>query len=1034
MIDKRVFWAGLGCGLIFAVGPKLDAQTLATGDTRTVVEPTIPSTCMILTAQQAIVAGGPASETTLDTSRIQAALTACPSGKVVELAPSGTNYAFLMGPITIPTGVGLLVDGGVTVFGSRNPADYQTTSAELCGTYGPSGNGCYALITFVKNGTGQGLYGYGVIDARGGSTMLGGPNPGESWWTNADNADGKGGQDNPIIISASVNNLTLYKITLRNSPQFHVGWQGTGLTIWGVKISAPWTAHNTDGIDPTGSNITITNSSISDGDDDIAVGASSPSANVTISNVNTYSGHGLSVGSYTSGGLTNYLVENVNMAGTAADSVATGLRLKSAADRGGLLNTLTYENICMRDVRSALQLNPLYNTNTGTAIPQYKNVVYQNIHVLAPTVAKNAYSVQLQGYDANHVTTVTFNNVVFDQLTAANVSGGAQDITINLAGNVYPAFLTSLTGTGVSYTGSATSIASAGVSACTNPFPYIVGELYGSTSSATNLQAASISDTGSITLNAMLEPAMSQTTYNGTSGSWTGVTAPANPVNFYDGATLVGTGTLSANGTLASLTINNPTAGAHTYTAQYPGDSNYPALAFGSVTVNVQGPIVPATTTLTAPAASVYGAPITLSASVTGPGGTPSGTVTFLDGTTALGTAKLITGSATLSGLILAGGSHSLTVTYGGDLVFMPSTSGASSLAVSTATPATIVSSSPTTVAVGGTSAFSATVTGIAGAAIPTGQVVFTDGTTNLGTATLSAGKAGFTGTLATAGTRTINACFGGDGNYAGSCGTVAVTVTPTATSLALVLNPISIYAGGTTTFTATLTPVVAGVTVTFLNGTSTLGTGVTNATGVATYTWTAGTVGTDSITASAAASGNFAASVSTAHALNVVNSVALLANPSSITVTHGTSGTAAFSVQPGGGFAGPVTLTCVTSAPYVTCLLPSSVVSIGGGAATQVTATVGVNETTAALDHSKSGAGIGWALLGPLGLVGLAAVRRKVRVLAVLFVVLTGVALGAVSGCASNAGTVPSGMQTLVVSGVGGGATQTLTITVNIN
>ena len=44
------------------------------------------------------------------------------------------------------------------------------------------------------------------------------------------------------------------------------------------------------------------------------------------------SGHGLSVGSYTSSGLTNYLVENVNLAGTAQDSNATGLRLKSAAD------------------------------------------------------------------------------------------------------------------------------------------------------------------------------------------------------------------------------------------------------------------------------------------------------------------------------------------------------------------------------------------------------------------------------------------------------------------------------------------------------------------------------------------------------------------------------------------------------------------------------------------------------------------------------------------------------------------------------
>src|SRR5271154_6276198 len=105
-------------------------------DTRTVNEPAFPASCSTLQAQQAIVSGEPASETTFDTARLQAALNSCAAGQAVELQTSGTNNAFLIQPITIPTGVTLLVDGGVTVFASRNPADYQVSGAETCGTVG----------------------------------------------------------------------------------------------------------------------------------------------------------------------------------------------------------------------------------------------------------------------------------------------------------------------------------------------------------------------------------------------------------------------------------------------------------------------------------------------------------------------------------------------------------------------------------------------------------------------------------------------------------------------------------------------------------------------------------------------------------------------------------------------------------------------------------------------------------------------------------------------------------------------------------
>src|ERR1700722_189519 len=165
-------------------------------DTRSVVEPTFPPTCSTLQAQQAITNGEPTSETTFDTTRLQSALNSCAVGQAVELQPSGANNAFLIQPITIPTGVTLLVDGGVTVFASRNPADYQISGAETCGTVGTAGNGCNPLFNIANDAasSGAGIMGYGVIDGRGEDKLLiNGTASANSWWDIANQAQTNGG-------------------------------------------------------------------------------------------------------------------------------------------------------------------------------------------------------------------------------------------------------------------------------------------------------------------------------------------------------------------------------------------------------------------------------------------------------------------------------------------------------------------------------------------------------------------------------------------------------------------------------------------------------------------------------------------------------------------------------------------------------------------------------------------------------------------------------------------------------------------------
>jgi len=858
------------------------ALAAAAQDTRTVTQPVIPPSCTVLSSTLAIVAGEPAAETTFDTSRIQTALNACPAGQAVELALSGTNDAFLIQPITIPSGVTLLIDGGVTVFASRNPADYQINGGETCGTAGTKGNGCNNLISVGTGSTttGSAIMGYGIIDGRGeDKLLLNGVASTSSWWDIANAANTAGGAQNNFVLmqTSKANSFTLYGITVKNSPMFHLKWNGTnGYTVWDVKVITPYTGRNTDGLDIAGTNVTVMNSSISDGDDDVAISGSSAASNVTVASTNTYSGHGISIGSYTQGGFTNLLVNSVNMAGTAADSNATGLRIKSADDRGGLVQNVTYQNMCLQNMKTMISLTPFYNTNTGTLIPQFKNVYFHNLNFLS------VGTIGIQGYDINHITSVQFDNVVFPStLTSASVTPAAQDATITLGpGEVYPSLLQTWTGTGVSVTGTAPATNTSAYACTSASFPYVTGDLFlGGT--ANNKQTTSINLHSSVTLSAMVQPAMSQVAYNGS----TAAAALTNPISFYEGTTLLGTATLAANGTLASLVYTPTVSGIHTYTAQYPADANYATLAFGSVTVTVTGTTATTTTVVATPPTSTYGASTSITATVTGTAGAaPTGTVQFYDNGTPLGSAVTVTTLSAPAGTstavlstALVGGTHSITAVYFGDLTYNTSTSATGApVTVNTASSTTTLVASPTSSPFGPSITLTATVTPGAGTAKPTSSVNFYDGTTLLGTTTVNtSGVATFVVTLPTVGTHSFTANYTGDSNYSASpsSSVQSVIISLATSTTTLAVSPQTPTPATPVTFTATVTNtagVVATGTVTFKDNGTSIGTGTLNASGVATLVLPTLTLGANSITAVYGGDSNFATSTSSAQSVPV--------------------------------------------------------------------------------------------------------------------------------------------------------------------
>ncbi|WP_433293700.1 Ig-like domain repeat protein [Pseudonocardia sp. CA-142604] len=148
-------------------------------------------------------------------------------------------------------------------------------------------------------------------------------------------------------------------------------------------------------------------------------------------------------------------------------------------------------------------------------------------------------------------------------------------------------------------------------------------------------------------------------------------------VTFYDGDAVIGTDSVTGSD-VATLTTSSLSIGSHTLTAKFVGGTAcLPSTSNTVVEVIQQGS---STATLTAsPPNPSFGQPVTLTAQVScTAGGAPTGTVTFSEGATAIGTVPL--GGSGNAGLTVSGlpsGSHTFTAHYNGDTNCAPTTSNA---------------------------------------------------------------------------------------------------------------------------------------------------------------------------------------------------------------------------------------------------------------------------------------------------------------------------------------------------------------------
>jgi len=357
--------------------------------------------------------------------------------------------------------------------------------------------------------------------------------------------------------------------------------------------------------------------------------------------------------------------------------------------------------------------------------------------------------------------------------------------------------------------------------------------------------------TPTVTITSSLNPSIINQAVTFTATAPTGATGT---ITFLDGSTALGTGTLT-NGQ-ATLTTSTLTVGTHTITASYAGDTNNGAATSGPLAqvVNKATPVIPPPV-VSAPTTPVN-TPETITETV--PTGV-TGTVTFSNGTTPIGTAPIVGGVATITVSNLPVGTDPITATTSGDANNNPATSAPTTVTVTQPTPVLVA---PTVSSNNPPPNTPVTITEPIPSGV-SGPVTFFNGSTPLGTAPIVGGQATLTVPSLPIGTNpitvtAINTATSGTLTSPPTQVTVAKgTVTVTLTSSANPANP-----GQSITFSVTVQAGATG-TVTFLDGTTIIGTGTINAAGTATFTTSTLTIGSHPITASYGGDSGYNASTS---------------------------------------------------------------------------------------------------------------------------------------------------------------------------
>ncbi|WP_345948139.1 glycoside hydrolase family 28 protein [Mucilaginibacter sp. PAMB04274] len=390
--------------------------------------------------------GAKSDSANANTRAIQAAINACTKGGTVYI-PKGT---FVSGALFLKSDMTLFIETGGTLKGSVAVEDYLPMIPNRFEGWEMK---TYASLlnagTLNRNGT------YNVKNLRitGGGTISGGGRPLGEAMIKASGMRSRG----RLICLMNCQNVSLSGLTITEPPSWTIHYiYSDNITCEGLNI-VTFKIRNGDGIDPDSSTDSyIFNCTFDTGDDCIAIKSGKnpegfwvgkPTKNVRITDCDFKRGHGISIGSEMSGGVSDVLVQDCK-----AGALLHGMQIKGTKERGGYVKNVTVADCQLLQITVFSAVN--YN-NDGEAAPEpptFENFVFKNIDLSAASAKEPAININGFKDPAHRLKNVTFLNIKMPERAKVIVNDAEQVRFTNVksAMGAKPEY-TVTSSTGVSY-------------------------------------------------------------------------------------------------------------------------------------------------------------------------------------------------------------------------------------------------------------------------------------------------------------------------------------------------------------------------------------------------------------------------------------------------------------------------------------------------------------------------------------------------------------------------------------------------------
>jgi|JI10StandDraft_1071094.scaffolds.fasta_scaffold12787_3 polygalacturonase len=367
-------------------------------------------------------------------------------GRVV--VPAGE---YLTGPIHLKSGVNLHIQKGATIRFSTDPSRYlpavktRFEGVELMN---------FSPLVYAYGQENIAITGEGVLDGQAseenwwkwkGSSAAAGPETQradrERLFRQAEDGVpvperlyGDGHRLRPTFIEPyESRNVLIEGVTIRNAPFWVIHpTLSSNVTIRGVTVVSH--GPNNDGADPESStDVLIEDSTFDTGDDCIAIKSgrnadgrrvNRPSERIVIRNSRMRAGHGgVTVGSEVSGNVRDVFVENVVM---SSPDLERGLRIKTNAVRGGVIENVFVRDVQMGEVGSAIDIDLLYEEGAaGNFLPTVRNIRIERM-----TVKKAGYAFFVRGLPGAPIRGLSLRDSVIRGVAKGSLIAGVEDLVL----------------------------------------------------------------------------------------------------------------------------------------------------------------------------------------------------------------------------------------------------------------------------------------------------------------------------------------------------------------------------------------------------------------------------------------------------------------------------------------------------------------------------------------------------------------------------------------------------------------------------